>query len=146
MFAEVNQVVRSQERRLRQDLHDDTLADSLAALQKAEEAKLRFTLIQQVHLDTFKGAAVCSPSHGRIHGLRLCGGTHSWVMRKGKPVQTTGQLDCTSLELQPICAGPETGSQRGTLQLAEQRKCCALPASQFPRLPSNSRHAALPSS
>ncbi len=47
-FAEVNEVVRSQERRLRQDLHDDALADSLAALQKGEEAKLRFTLIQQV--------------------------------------------------------------------------------------------------
>ena len=47
-FAEINVTVRSQERRLRQDLHKDALADSLSALQKGEEAKLRFTLIQQV--------------------------------------------------------------------------------------------------
>ena len=50
VFAEVNELVRSQERRLRHELHVDTLADSLTALQKAEEAKLRFTLIQQVCL------------------------------------------------------------------------------------------------
>ena len=60
VFAEVNEAVRSQELRLRQDLHDNTLADSLAALQKGEEAKLRFTLIQQVCLGRFRSAAVCS--------------------------------------------------------------------------------------
>ena len=62
VFAEVNEVVRSQERRLRQDLHDDTLADSLAALQKGEEAKLRFTLIQQVRLGRYqKRCSVLDP-------------------------------------------------------------------------------------
>ena len=48
VFAEVNQAVRDQERRLREDLHKEALADSLSSLQKGEEAKLRFTLIQQV--------------------------------------------------------------------------------------------------
>ena len=38
----------------------DALADSLSALQKGEEAKLRFTLIQQVCLGRFRSAAVCS--------------------------------------------------------------------------------------
>ena len=52
-FAEINVTVRSQERRLRQDLHKDALADSLSALQKGEEAKLRFTLIQQVCTGSF---------------------------------------------------------------------------------------------
>ena len=47
-FSQVNETVRSQERHLRQELHEDALADSLSALQKGEEAKLRFTLIQQV--------------------------------------------------------------------------------------------------
>ena len=48
VFAEVNQAVRDQERRLREDLHEGALADSLSSLQTGEEAKLRFTLIQQV--------------------------------------------------------------------------------------------------
>ena len=48
VFAEVNEAVRDQERRLREDLHEEALADSLSSLQKGEEAKLRFTLIQQV--------------------------------------------------------------------------------------------------
>ena len=47
-FSEVNETVRAQEQHLRQELHEDALADSLSALQKGEEAKLRFTLIQQV--------------------------------------------------------------------------------------------------
>lgn len=48
VFGEVNEAVRSQERRLRQDLHEEAVAESLSALQTSEEAKLRFTLIQQV--------------------------------------------------------------------------------------------------
>ena len=47
-FSEVNETVRAQERHLRHELHEEALADSLSALQKGEEAKLRFTLIQQV--------------------------------------------------------------------------------------------------
>ncbi len=48
VFAEINQAVRDQERRLREHLHEEALAESLSSLQKGEEAKLRFTLIQQV--------------------------------------------------------------------------------------------------
>ena len=47
-FNEVNETVQAQERHLRQELQEEALADSLSALQKGEEAKLRFTLIQQV--------------------------------------------------------------------------------------------------
>lgn len=76
VFAEINEVVRSQERRLRQDLHDDSLADSLAALQKAEEAKLRFTLIQQVCLGTLNECCSVLIARGRLPGLKLCRSTH----------------------------------------------------------------------
>ena len=75
VFAEVNEVVRSQERRLRHDLRRDALADSLAALQKAEEAKLRFTLIQQVCLGRLEGLQRAHPftwQLGKLPGLMLC--------------------------------------------------------------------------
>ncbi len=54
-FSQVNETVRAQERHLRQELHEDALADSLSALQKGEEAKLRFTLIQQVCIGIMTG-------------------------------------------------------------------------------------------
>ena len=54
-FNEVNEVVRAQERHLRQELHEEGLADSLSALQKGEQAKLRFTLIQQVCMGIMGG-------------------------------------------------------------------------------------------
>ena len=57
VFAEVNQAVRDQERRLREDLHEEALANSLSSLQKGEEAKLRFTLIQQVGTRTLLACA-----------------------------------------------------------------------------------------
>ena len=68
-FSQVNETVRAQERHLRQELHEDALADSLSALQKGEEAKLRFTLIQQVCMGYVAGdtwASVCHTHAGEI--------------------------------------------------------------------------------
>ena len=49
-FAEVNETVRCAEARLRGDLARPDLAAHLRQLQEAEKAKLRFTLVQQVHV------------------------------------------------------------------------------------------------
>ena len=74
-FSQVNETVRAQERHLRQELHEDALADSLSALQKGEEAKLRFTLIQQVcqaHPKVPQRAESSSHQESVLPDLELC--------------------------------------------------------------------------
>ena len=101
VFAEVNEAVRSQERLLRHDLHKDALADSLATLQKGEESKLRFTLIQQVCLDTHKGCSLPVPSlGGTAHFLlqsspKACAlGGDAWASTASR----RGQAGCAGCE------------------------------------------------
>ena len=50
VFAQINQAVRYQERRLREDLHKEAPADSLSSLHKGEEADIGVTLNALIHM------------------------------------------------------------------------------------------------